>query len=148
MKQTKAHLFRSHFQKVTSLLEFNMRVISCKLSSKRNVYCLISLLCNQIVAELLGTYILIFVGCGSILVNQFEKITIVGIALVWGLAVMALVYALGHVSGAHFNPAVTIAFAASRKLPWKQVRHYLVLKNSFICYFLPFFTFEVSTFLF
>ncbi|MCD7454981.1 hypothetical protein HAX54_026676 [Datura stramonium] len=72
---------------------------------------------QKIIAELVGTYIFIFVGCGSALVDRERTLTIVGIALTWGLSLMALVYTLGHVSGAHFNPAVTIAFAASRKLP-------------------------------
>ncbi|KAK2659756.1 hypothetical protein Ddye_006289 [Dipteronia dyeriana] len=81
---------------------------------------------QKIVAELIGTYILIFVGCGSALVDQVQKLTIVGIALVWGLVLMAMIYAVGHISGAHFNPAVTIAFAAARKLPWKQSPMYVL----------------------
>ncbi|KAK1553958.1 hypothetical protein Q3G72_005826 [Acer saccharum] len=81
---------------------------------------------QKIVAELIGTYIFIFVGCGSALVDQVQKLTIVGIALVWGLALMAMIYAVGHVSGAHFNPAVTIAFTAARKLPWKQSPTYVL----------------------
>lgn len=79
---------------------------------------------KQILAELVGTYIFIFVGCGSALVDRERTLTIVGIALAWGLSLMALIYTLGHVSGAHFNPAVTIAFAAARKLPLMQVRTY------------------------
>lgn len=75
----------------------------------------------QIVAELVGTYVLVFVGCGAALVDQIQRLTIVGIALVWGLALMVVIYTLGHVSGAHFNPAVTISLAACRKLPWKLV---------------------------
>lgn len=62
-----------------------------------------------------------FIGCGAALVNKIQSLTIVGIALAWGLVLMAMIYAVGHVSGAHFNPAVTVAFAASRKLSWKQV---------------------------
>ncbi|KAJ0086870.1 hypothetical protein Patl1_08531 [Pistacia atlantica] len=81
---------------------------------------------QKVVAELMGTYILIFAGCGSALVNKIQSLTIVGIALVWGLVLMAMIYTLGHVSGAHFNPAVTIAFAASRKLSWKQVPLYVL----------------------
>lgn len=70
-----------------------------------------------------GTYILIFVGCGAALTDKVQRLTIVGIAIVWGVVLMAAIYALGHVSGAHFNPAVTIAFAATRKFSWKQVRY-------------------------
>lgn len=78
------------------------------------------------VAELLGTYILIFMGCGAALVDQQQALTMVGKALVCGLVLMVLIYTLGHVSGAHFNPAVTIALAAARKFPWKYVRHYTI----------------------
>lgn len=48
-------------------------------------------------------------------------ITFPGICVVWGLAVMVMVYSVGHISGAHFNPAVTIAFATCGRFPWKQV---------------------------
>lgn len=79
---------------------------------------------KQILAELLGTYILILMGCGAALVDQVQALTMVGKALVSGLVLMVLIYTLGHVSCAHFNPAVTIALAAARKFPWKYVRHY------------------------
>jgi len=78
----------------------------------------------QLVAEIVGTYFLIFAGCSSVAVNlNFEKVvTLPGISIVWGLAVMVLVYSLGHISGAHFNPAVTLAFATCKRFPWKQVK--------------------------
>lgn len=72
----------------------------------------------------MGTYVLIFIGCGAALVNKVETLGIVGIAIVWGLVLMANIYALGHISGAHFNPAVTIALAVARKLSLKEVRSY------------------------
>lgn len=74
-------------------------------------------------AEVLGTYFLIFAGCAAVAVNtQHDKaVTLPGIAIVWGLTVMVLVYSLGHISGAHFNPAVTIAFASCGRFPLKQV---------------------------
>jgi glycerol uptake facilitator-like aquaporin len=53
--------------------------------------------------------------------NNDSVVTLPGISIVWGLAVMVLVYSLGHISGAHFNPAVTIAFATTRRFPLKQV---------------------------
>ncbi|XP_044478459.1 aquaporin NIP1-1-like [Mangifera indica] len=81
---------------------------------------------QKVVAELIGTYVLMFIGCGAALVNKIQSLTIVGIALAWGLVLMAMIYAVGHVSGAHFNPAVTVAFAASRKLSWKQVPFYVL----------------------
>ncbi|KAK3430815.1 hypothetical protein EUGRSUZ_E02326 [Eucalyptus grandis] len=82
---------------------------------------------QKLIAEVFGTYFLIFAGCGSVAVNlNNEKVvTLPGISMVWGLAVMVLVYSVGHISGAHFNPAVTIAFATCRRFPWNQVRPYL-----------------------
>ncbi|XWS14991.1 hypothetical protein CRYUN_Cryun35bG0056100 [Craigia yunnanensis] len=81
---------------------------------------------QKTVAELVGTYFLIFAGCRAALVNKVHTLTIVGIALVWGLVLMAGIYALGHISGAHFNPAVTLALAAARKFSWKLVPMYLL----------------------
>ncbi|KAG6498772.1 aquaporin NIP1-3-like [Zingiber officinale] len=82
---------------------------------------------QKVLAEIFGTYFLIFAGCASVVVNLTTKgvVTFPGICVVWGLAVTALVYSLGHVSGAHFNPAVTVAFAASGRFPWKHVPAYL-----------------------
>jgi len=78
----------------------------------------------QLVAEIAGTYFLIFAGCSSVAVNlNFDKVvTLPGISITWGLAVMVLVYSVGHISGAHFNPAVTLAFATCKRFPWKQVK--------------------------
>ncbi|XP_051223680.1 aquaporin NIP1-2 [Lolium perenne] len=83
---------------------------------------------QKILAEILGTYFMIFAGCGSVVVNQRTggTVTFPGICIVWGLVVMVMVYSVGHVSGAHFNPAVTIAFATCRRFPWKQVPSYVL----------------------
>jgi aquaporin NIP len=70
---------------------------------------------------LVGTYILIFAGCGAALVNERLQITVVGIAIVSGLALTVAIYSVGHVSGGHFNPAVTIALAVVRKIQLKLV---------------------------
>lgn len=77
----------------------------------------------QLVAEVVGTYFLIFAGCAAVVVNKNNDnvVTLPGISIVWGLVVMVLVYSVGHISGAHFNPAVTIAFATTRRFPLKQV---------------------------
>ncbi|OAY25008.1 aquaporin NIP1-2 [Manihot esculenta] len=82
---------------------------------------------QKLIAEVVGTYFLIFAGCTSVAVNlNFDKVvTLPGISIVWGLAVMVLVYSVGHISGAHFNPAVTLAFATCRRFPWKQVPAYI-----------------------
>ncbi|KAK7247212.1 hypothetical protein RIF29_42089 [Crotalaria pallida] len=82
---------------------------------------------QKLVAEVLGTYFLIFAGCFSVVVNKNNDnvVTLPGISIVWGLAVMVLVYSVGHISGAHFNPAVTIAFATTGRFPWKQVPAYV-----------------------
>ncbi|KAH6793040.1 NOD26-like intrinsic protein 1 [Perilla frutescens var. hirtella] len=82
---------------------------------------------QKIIAEALGTYFLIFAGCGAVAVNadKDKVVTLPGISIVWGLVVMVMVYSVGHISGAHFNPAVTIAFASCKRFSWKQVPAYL-----------------------
>ncbi|KAG6419275.1 hypothetical protein SASPL_121491 [Salvia splendens] len=82
---------------------------------------------QKIIAETLGTYFLIFAGCGAVAVNADKEkvVTLPGIAIVWGLVVMVMVYSVGHISGGHFNPAVTIAFASCKRFSWKQVPAYV-----------------------
>jgi MIP family channel proteins len=75
------------------------------------------------VAEFIGTFALVFCGCGAIAVGQLET---TGIALAFGLVIAVMIYALGHVSGAHFNPAVSVAFALGRHFPWPRVATYSV----------------------
>lgn len=79
-------------------------------------------------AELFGTFTLVFTGTGAIVVNEISggTVTHVGIALTFGLVVLALIYSLGEVSGCHLNPAVTLGFLASGRLAWQSVFPYLV----------------------
>jgi MIP family channel proteins len=78
-----------------------------------------------VVAEFIGAFALVFAGCGAIMVNATTgALGQVGIAITFGLVIMAMVYAGGHVSGAHFNPAVSISFALTRHFPWRRVAAY------------------------
>lgn len=85
-------------------------------------------LMQKVFAEVVGTYFVIFIGCGSVAVNKIYGgvVTFPGICIAWGLIVMIMVYSIGHISGAHFNPAVTITFAIFRHFPYKQVPLYMV----------------------
>lgn len=78
-----------------------------------------------LLAEAIGTFALVFAGCGAIMVDQkTHQLGHVGVAITFGLVIMFGIYAVGHISGAHFNPAVTFGFALSRHFPWTRAGAY------------------------
>lgn len=83
-------------------------------------------LLQKSLAELIGTFALVFAGCGSVMVIERFPGTLSAsmVPVVFGLVIAAMIYAVGHISGAHFNPAVTLAFAAARHFPFRNVLVY------------------------
>lgn len=86
---------------------------------------------NKLIAEAFGTFCLVFAGCGAIVVNEVTNsgaggaIGHAGVALTWGLIVAAMIYAIGDVSGAHINPAVTVGFWLAKQFPGSKVLAYI-----------------------
>ncbi|KAF8407231.1 hypothetical protein HHK36_006358 [Tetracentron sinense] len=101
--------------------EGNLGTVTCSLSPPP-----VSL-ARKVGAEFIGTLILIFAGTATGIVNQktHGSETLLGLAASTGLAVMIVILSTGHISGAHLNPSVTIAFAALKHFPWKQVPMYI-----------------------
>ena len=86
---------------------------------------------KRAIAEFLGTFGLTFGGCGSaVIAAAFPQLGIgfLGVALAFGLTVVTMAYAVGHISGAHFNPAITIALWAGRRIPFRDVVPYVVFQ--------------------
>ena len=87
---------------------------------------------QKFMSEFIGTFALVFAGTGAIIVNEISNgsITHVGIALTFGLIVLAMIYTVGEVSGAHLNPAVTLGFFAAGRLPAKDVLPYMASQST------------------
>ncbi len=86
---------------------------------------------RRYISELVGTFSMVFCGTGAIVINQETggAITHVGIAITFGLIVASMIFALGDVSGAHMNPAVTLSFAVSGQFPYKDVIPYILSQS-------------------
>ena len=101
---------------------------------------------RKYIAEIIGTFAMMFCGTGAIIIDQQTNgaISHLGISITFGLIVMAVIYALGHISGAHLNPAVSIAFTLAGKLEVKQLTAYILsqmigafLASLLLCYLSP-----------
>jgi MIP family channel proteins len=84
-------------------------------------------LARRCLAEALGTFVLVFAGCGAIVadVERDAGLGTTGVALAFGLAIATMIYAVGHLSGAHLNPAVTAAFCLGRHFPRREAALYV-----------------------
>jgi aquaporin NIP len=82
-------------------------------------------LLRMLAAEFVGTLALVFAGCGAVMVDaKTHALGHVGVAFTFGLVIMVMIYAVGHISRAHFNGAVTFAFALSCHFPWPRALGY------------------------
>jgi len=88
--------------------------------------------CPKYIAEFIGTFALVFAGTGAIIINDVTggAVTNVGVGLTFGMIVMTMIYAVGDVSGAHFNPAVTLGFFVARRFEGKLILPYVLSQLS------------------
>jgi aquaporin NIP len=82
------------------------------------------------IAELIGTFALVFCGTGAIVIDQVSggAVTHVGVSITFGLIVLAMIYSLGDISGAHLNPAVSLAFAAANRIDFNEAVKYMLFQ--------------------
>ena len=87
---------------------------------------------KKYVSEFLGTFMLVFLGTGAAIADEVTHgaVTHLGVSICFGLIVMAMIYALGDISGAHMNPAVTIAFATAKVFSWRDVLPYIISQTA------------------
>ena len=83
---------------------------------------------KEYLAELIATFALVFIGAGSVLIEPVSKSGIIGIALAHGLVLMSMIYAIGHISGAHINPAVTIGMLVTKKINLTKALIYIIFQ--------------------
>ena len=106
---------------------------------------------KRLLGEFLGTFGLVFCGTGAIVVNQESNgvITHVGIAIVFGLIVMAMILSFGNISGAHINPAVSIALCVSKRFSWRHLAPYVLaqLAGALLASYILHYLFPVNEFL-
>ncbi|CAI8586145.1 unnamed protein product [Vicia faba] len=111
--------------KTSSVEESNTNIMQLCLSNHTIT------LTQKVIAEFIGTYFVVFAGCGVIAVNKiYGSVTFPGICITWGLIVMVMCYSVGHISGGHFNPAVTITWAIFRRIPIKEAPLYILAQLS------------------
>ena len=86
---------------------------------------------SQYLAEFIGTFFLVFFGCGAAILSGLKPDVMphIGVAIVFGAIVSVMIYATGHISGAHFNPAVTLSFWITKKFPLKRVLPYILFQT-------------------